>query len=390
MKRILCLLLITTMTAIAGCGNKQENTTQSEENKIVTAEQTTNDNEKLGDDLYNFELLINGEKITLPCEYKELSDKGWSIKDNSDGVLAPNQYSMSTDMINGEKTFCARFLNTDVNELHYNECRVGGIIISDTDVKHGIEVELPKGINMKSSKDDIISAYGDPTRNSESGDLAFLYYELGNYQKIQFTINQKKNEVIKLQMDNMTADKNNSSNNESSTSTSAETSSQESASKSDTQLGEDLFNKNIEIEGTVYTLPASIKEFEQNGWKVQDEAGQMVNARDTNVRVSLRKNNSVIKVSAKNNSANQTSVENCDITRVQVRQDDKISLKLPKGVGIGSTKEDLESAYPGLEKKKSDSTSFEYYNYLKDGLSINVSVSKDSGKITTIEVNYMR
>ena len=393
MKKILCLLLITTMTAIVGCGNKDEKATQSEETKIVTAEETKTDgdsNQKLDDDLYSFELLINGEKFKLPCDYKELADKGWTIKNDTDSVLAPNQYTMSTDMVNGECTLGARFLNTGVNEVSYKECRLGGIIISDTDVKHGTQIELPKGINMKSSKDEIISAYGEPTKSNESGDLAFLYYELGNYQKIQFTINQKLNEVVKLQMDNMTAEKNDSANSENSTSSTEKTSSTENVSKSATELGDDLFNKNIEVDGVVYTLPASIKEFEQNGWKVQDEAGSKVDARDTNVRVSLRKNNSVIKVSAKNNTSNQTEVENCDVTRIQVRDENKISLKLPKGIGIGSTKEELEAAYPGLEKKKSDSSSFYYYDYLKDGLSINVSVRKDTGKIATIEVYYMK
>ncbi|MBE6063510.1 MAG: hypothetical protein E7207_08185 [Clostridium butyricum] len=393
MKRILCLLLITTMTVIAGCGNKQDKTTQSEESNAVVSEETKNDSnssEKLDEDLYSFELLINGEKFTLPCDYKELADKGWEMKNDSDNVLAPNQYSMSTDMVNGESTLSARFLNIGANEVSYKECMLGGIIISDLDVKHGTKVELPKGITMKSSKDDIVAAYGEPTKSNESGDLAFLYYELGNYQKIQFTINQKSNEVTKLQMDNMIAEKKDSSDNKNSTSSDEQKQSTENVSKSATELGDDLFNKNIEVDGVVYTLPASIKEFEQNGWKVQDEAGTQVKAKGTNVRVSLRKNNSVIKVSAKNNTPNQTEVENCDVTRIQVRDENKISLKLPKGIGIGSTKEELEAAYSGLEKKKSDSASFNYYDYLKDGLSINVSVKKDTGKITNVEVNYMK
>ena len=243
---------------------------------------------------------------------------------------------------------------------------------------------------MKSSKDDIISAYGEPTKMSESGDLVFLEYELGNYQKIHFSINQKSNEVTKLQMDNLTAKKNNSADSESSASSSEQTSSTENVSKSATELGDNLFSKNVELEGVVYTLPASVKEFEQNGWKIQDEAGSKVDARDTNVRVSLRKHNSVIKISVKNNTANQTEVENCDVTSITVREDDKISLKLPKGIGIGSTKEELETAYSDLTTKKSDSTNFDYYDYSKDGLAVNISVSKNTGKITTIGVKYMK
>lgn len=384
MKKTLILLLIGIMVLTTGCSNKSGNTESKSEGKEVVNEENVKHSEDLGDDLYSFELLINGDKFMLPCDYKDLSDKGWNIKSNADAVLAPNEYSMSTDMINGEKTFCARFLNIGANELPYNECKVGGVIISDLDVKKGIEVELPKGINMKSSKDDIIKAYGEPTKSSESGDLVYLNYELGNYQKIQFTINQKKNEVTKLQMDNMIDGKNNS------TSSKPDTASQENGTKSTTELGDDLFSKNVELEGYVYTLPASIKEFQQNGWIVQDEAGKSVKSKDTNVRVSLRKNNSVIKVSAKNNTSNETEVENCDITKIEVREENKISLKLPKGIGIGSSKEELESAYSGLEKKKSDSSNYDYYSYQKDGLSININVSKQSGKVVTVEMNYMK
>ncbi|WP_294406075.1 hypothetical protein [uncultured Clostridium sp.] len=395
MKKIICLLLIATTTLISGCSNKEEKSKPSKEGEAITTNKEVEKNDikesdsVLDDDLYSFELLINGEKYKLPCDYEELSKRGWNIENDMNEVLAPNEYSMSTDMINGDCTFSARFLNLGVNEVPYNKCKLGGLIISDTDVKNGTDVKLPKGINMKSSKDDIIKAYGEPTRNSESGDLAFLSYELGLYQEIEFTIDEKSNEVIKLKMDNMIEEKNDT-NKESSTSTEEQKSSDENVSKSATELGDDLFNKNVEVEGVVYTLPASIKEFEQNGWKVQEEAGEKVKARDTNVRVTLRKNNSVIKVSAKNNTANETEVENCDITRIEVREENKISLKLPKGVQIGSSKEELESAYTGLETKKSDSTNFEYYNYLKDGLSINISVSKDTMKITTIEVYYMK
>lgn len=392
MKKILCLLLIATMTSIAGCGNKAEKTTNSEETKSVTTEETKTDgsSQTLDDDLYSFQFLLNGEKFELPCDYKELDDKGWKIEKDTDGVLAPNEYSMSTNMIKGKATFLARFINFGSNEVPYKECMLGGIIVSDYDVKNGTEIELPKGITMKSSKDDIISAYGEPTKMSESGDLVFLEYELGNYQKIHFSINQKSNEVTKLQMDNLTAKKNNSADSESSASSSEQTSSTENVSKSATELGDNLFSKNVELEGVVYTLPASVKEFEQNGWKIQDEAGSKVDARDTNVRVSLRKNNSVIKISVKNNTANQTEVENCDVTSITVREDDKISLKLPKGIGIGSTKEELETAYSDLTTKKSDSTNFDYYDYSKDGLAINISVSKNTGKITTIGVKYMK
>ena len=390
MKKIICLLLIATTALISGCGNKNEKQIESKEGEAITANKEINQNDaKLDDDLYSFELLINGEKYKLPCDYAELSQKGWNIKNDINGVLAPNEYSMSTDMINGECTFSARFLNLGVNEVPYSKCKIGGVIISDADVKNGTEVKLPKGINMKSSKDDIIKAYGEPTRNSESGDLAFLYYELGNYQKVEFTINQKSNEVTKLKMDNMIEEKEDA-NKETSTSTEEQTSSSENISKSAIELGDDLFSKNVEVEGVVYTLPASIKEFEQNGWKVQDGAGEKVKARDTNVRVTLRKNNSVIKVSAKNNTANETEVENCDITKIQVREENKISLKLPKGIQIGSTKEELEAAYTGLETKKSDSKNFEYYDYLKDGLSIKICVSKDTMKITNIEIYYMK
>ena len=59
MKKIVCLLLIATTTLISGCGNKNEKQIESKEGEAITANKEINQNDaKLDDDLYSFELLI--------------------------------------------------------------------------------------------------------------------------------------------------------------------------------------------------------------------------------------------------------------------------------------------------------------------------------------------
>ncbi|RKM62925.1 hypothetical protein D6856_02035 [Butyrivibrio sp. XB500-5] len=46
------------------------------------------------------------------------------------------------------------------------------------------EIPTPKGIKFGSSKDDVIAAYGEPTKESESGDHKIIEYEFDNYKII--------------------------------------------------------------------------------------------------------------------------------------------------------------------------------------------------------------
>ncbi|RKM55597.1 hypothetical protein D6853_08560 [Butyrivibrio sp. X503] len=54
------------------------------------------------------------------------------------------------------------------------------------------EISTPKGIKIESSKDDVIAAYGEPTKESESGNYKYIEYEFDNY-KIIFPLSEKGN-----------------------------------------------------------------------------------------------------------------------------------------------------------------------------------------------------
>lgn len=390
MKRILSTICLLLMPIIFfGCGNKS-NKEEAKADQQVEETKTSQEKETAvsqSDDLYSFQITLNGKSYTLPADYLEFEKNGWNYKGaDSDKKMAPNQYTVGDAMKNGDMQVYAQLVNTRKDELAIKECKVGKIVVSSLEAKRGITLGLPKGINFDSSKDDIIKAYGNPTRTDERDTMTKMTYEIGDYQSVKITFDNKLGKVYEFDIQNFSEKSAESSKKSSNSNASVSA----TGYNAPTELTDDLFSFNIKYDGILYHMAPPLSEMMKNGWEIQNAPKDEVASRGFSSGVILKKGNQTLRTSLYNNSSKATSVENCVVT--DIISDDfttQVPLELPKGIKVGSSKEELEAAYSGLKLEKSDSSNLIFYTYSKTSQQkIDILVNTESQKVSKITVRY--
>ena len=230
------------------------------------------------------------------------------------------------------------------DEILLNEYVRTGIDIDasyDFDVA-ATPVELPGGIVMgKSNFDDIKAAYGDPSDTYE-GDLYTKYsYSKDYYEEVHFYVYKDDNTLKQVDMRNFVEPEGYDKG-----SVSEEVPEIVSSYTAPTELGDDLLAPQLEFCGDLYSLPAPVSAFLENGWELQDvEDGAYVAGRDLEF-VDMMKNNQSVHFSVYNFTQDATAIENCFVRELEVGNydSDALTLTLSGGFTLGAKKADLIAA----------------------------------------------
>lgn len=410
LKKILVLLIAVTVI-LTGCGkgsNKEEQGNQNDkqqekseigEDKKEQADENKDKNkdiekaetvEGLSDDLYSFQFSLDGKVYTLPCEFKELQDNGWEIEDyTEDFKLAPNQYSIGTYITKDGISLSTGFINFSKNEVTLDQCSIGEISIDEyLEDKHA-DFSIAKGIKVGSTREDVKAAFGEPTESYEGDSTDDYTYSTDIYVEAKITIDNKTDKVCGIDLENLT-DTGNTASTESNDSATAEMPEDMPSYSAPTELTDDLFSFNVKFGGNMYTLPAPISEFLNNGWVIASSDSNTVAAKDTLINgVNLRKENVTFEANVYNPSSQETALNNCYVTSLVTSADSgTIDILLPKNISLNSTGDDLEKAYKDVDCQKEDSNSYVYYTYGETyEHRIEIVVDKETGKIASIEMN---
>lgn len=402
MKRILAIIcLLLTPVLLMGCGNNSNGKNGENGENNQTASEPDGSVPK-SEDLYSFEISLNGKLYTLPEDFSEFEKNGWTIEKRKSDKIAPKKEMVCVHIKNGDAEAEVDLFNNDLDELPINKCKVGTVIVGDSDIETGTDITLPKGIKIRSTKDEIIKAYGEPTESEEitpeykdAEPFTALSYRIQGGQSIEFNISNESNKITQIELKNLvqdedksTAKKDSSSKNDSGSNEIPESVTKYEAPK---EFSNDLNSFNIKYDGVLYSIPALVAEFEKNGWKVVD-APELIAARDYKFGVILQKDNKNLSVIVYNDSPNATSAENCFVAGIMADEYlKKIPLELPKGITIGSSKDDVDKAYSDCEVKKDspdDNTSgIEIYKYEKDrNKSIQLTIDKKTNSVAMINI----
>lgn len=296
----------------------------------------------LGEDIYGFQMMMEGVLYQLPMTYAELTANGWTLSTREDPemMLGSNEYAM-VYFTKGEYEICADMLNLSVNECKVTDCLVAGISVDteyeDYDVA-AFGVTLPKGITVGASTlEDIKAAYGEPSDTYE-GDLgSTLTYEIDYNQSVEFYVSKEKGYLVEVDVRNFTEpegfDKGG---------VSTETPEIVTAYQAPTALSENMMDPVVEFCGDLYQLPCPVTALQANGWELLDVTEESFVAGDDIAFLDLMRDNQTISLTAYNLTPNAVLPENCFVTEMQgATYDENITLTLSGNITLGMEKDAL-------------------------------------------------
>ena len=137
----------------------EEEVEEEELTKPITEMPTT-----LSDDIYDFQISIDGTVYQFPMWYSDFEALGWEFEGDNTLTLSPNQYTGAEEWIKDGYMVSTSLANLSMNTVEYSECMVAAISFKKYYLE-GCEwdIILPKGIQIGvSGVEDIKEAYGDP------------------------------------------------------------------------------------------------------------------------------------------------------------------------------------------------------------------------------------
>lgn len=149
---------------------------------------------ELSDDLFSYQILINGEIYQAPMDMETLVERGWELEEDMEELDAYTYYPFCT-FRNGDCNIQVSILNETDSPKPYRECRAVAISVNlYYNDKEDMTFIMPKGIQSGvSTVEDMKAAYGEPTNLSEYEGMATADYEIEWGKKvISFTFNENK------------------------------------------------------------------------------------------------------------------------------------------------------------------------------------------------------
>jgi len=129
-----------------------------------------------GDDWRSFTCIYGGDIYRLPAPAGEFIKNGWVFVSDENQMLNPHEYNAGILLRKDNQTLETIMLNKadDAQPLKY--CYITELSYD----KHNtnISLELPGGINERSTVEEIFEAYGEPDNTDTSGSM-FVHYTYG-------------------------------------------------------------------------------------------------------------------------------------------------------------------------------------------------------------------
>ena len=400
-KLLLSLCVLGMMILISGCSRKEamvidpaegditeeakyENSVDdADEEKEIVLELPINDS--LSDDIYSFSFKLNGDIFVLPFEFSELEDLGWESKrDNLDEItLNPNQHTLGSELINNGYTIRAAFVNTTENVLSLRESLVGSISIEEKHINSETQIVFPGDITIGSTVDDLIAIHGEPSNIRESDRTTTMTYEIDPRSDIEFRINNETNEITRIQMRNYFVQE------EAAAEFEGDLPDAVSNYVAPTDLGNDWESFIVRFDGQLYQLPVPVAVFVENGWIIEDDHNEMIDAQSSNVRVRIRNGNQVMSTTVHNYDDHAQPIAHGFVTVIEyaAQRGAALPIELPGGVTEDSSPEDVHATL-GDPDGTAESSDFRTYTFGSIFQRIRITFRIDTNEIHRIEVQH--
>lgn len=322
---------------------------------------------EMSDDLFDFTVILDGDVLKLPLTLEVFESYGWKAEEDLTGVFIPGQYDNFTFTRNGKQTrVLLANMSNEVRDI-FNSTVCG---MKNNRNSNDAVIELPKGVTVGvSEKDDIIMAFGTPSYMSEDegdGKLS-ITYEKDTYISVHMFLRDYA--ILDIDIKNAVQIESDA------TEISAEITDKEKNYKTPTELGSDIRNFNVMIDGDLYHMPAPLSAFLNNGWHIENKTIDFLPARTQygfgmmsfGGGFSLRKGDKYIKnLAFYNYSEKPLVIENCFVIKLSSSDLTKVEMILPGGIAIGTSENELLTLFGSLLEKHSDETNGRRYSYFAE------------------------
>ena len=304
---------------------------------VMTAPETEVQVQKEEKPWESFYFELNGISYRLPCTYAELVNNGWSQNEYDDETELTSNSMISFTMSDGQSKIRVGAINLSGDSKCLKDCKIGTLNVRDCDLADSDVFKMSEGISTDSSKDEIISKIGEADEEQKSEESESLFYG-DSYRFVSFIIFPENPEVNQINIWNIESDESDVSQ------TNVQVPEYLSEYKAPEKLGETPLSMTVDIDGDLYTLPAPVTEFLNNGWSIREEKEIGAGA---NGSIVLERNEKWVSVDVKNFAKYQTIAENCAVSSIGSFEDmNEVSVILSGNITLGTTKEDLEQLLP--------------------------------------------
>ena len=358
------------------------NETKEKKEQEKNSDTASEEDIEMSDELYDFTFTLDGVVYQLPFDYSQLTANGWTISStgySEDYMMAANSYENIYFAKNGNKVMFEP-INMSGNSKKLKDCKIGGIEVENNDLVDTALFSIAKGINTESTLEEVTSAFGTASTTNKYDDYTVVRYEKDNYIEFSMYCYNENTDYNQISMRNFESDESDE------TEVSADVPKYLSEYAAPAELGDDFLSGNIEIAGKLYTLPAPVSEFLDDGWTIQSKSNG-VGSMNTD-SVTIEKDGKKLSLYIENLADYQTIPENCAVYRVYAYADDGISVKIPKGLSFDSTKADVEAAKSEEFSYYKSESSYSYsYDKYDEGYSLDIYVDAATEKISQFSVS---
>ncbi len=341
---------------------------------------------QLSDDLYDYQVSIDGTVYQFPMWYADFEALGWEYDGDASQTLDSNQYTVAEVWKKDGVSVYTDLANLSMNTAPFSECMVSGITLDRYDMEDsGWEILLPGEIAWGvSNADDIVAAYGDPT-STYDGDLYYkMTYEEDIYNSVSLYVFKEGDSLQKIEIENM-VELEGMDNSVDDTVPDAV-----KAYEAPKELGDDFYAYTAQLEGNVYSLPCPVSALLENGFTIDEDNSDSEIASKYYGWVQLEYNNQSYRAIVDNYADYATTVENCFVTKMEASANGpEFDLVFPGGITVGSSEADVKKAVEGFncETETSDS-GFTYYTVADPDAEAGneYSIVVKDGAVITLEV----
>lgn len=346
---------------------------------------------ELSDDVYSFQVSIDGTIYQFPMWASDLAALGWTYDGDATQTLSSNEYTVAETWVKDDISIYTTLSNLSMNTVTMTESMVAGIEVDDYLLKDAeCEIILPKGIQYGvSTKDDVIAAYGTPNYEYDGENWYKMGYEKDYHQNVYLYISTETGVLCKLEVENMVelegADN----------SVDATVPDVVKNYKAPSALGEDLYEFDIELEGKLYTLPCPVSELLANGFTINEDNSESAFGAQGSGWLEIVYNNQAYHTIVHNYADYATTAENCFITDIETSiYDPKYNLTIPCGIKRGDSEESVLEKIKdyNYEKTAEEGSEFTYYEITNpEGSSLEgYDIVIKGGEVVIIEVSTDR